>query len=250
MTDRPGSPDRPDPADQWSEGHSRDFLAHGRFFVPGRDEQLRVFCDLIPESAQPFRVDELACGEGLLSRAILQRHPLARVRAFDASGAMIEAASATNAAFGNRFSARAGTLQDYAPDPADPPSAVVSSLAIHHLDADGKQALFRRVVEGLAPGGCLLIADLVEPATAAARRLAARTWDEEVARQAAAAQVPAAAAAFRDDGWNHFALAEPDPLDMPSPLFEQLCWLSRAGFESVDVFWMRAGHAVFGGFAG
>jgi hypothetical protein len=35
---------------------------------------------------------------------------------------------------------------------------------------------------------------------------------------------------------------------MPSPLSEQLVWLREAGFASVDCFWLRAGHAVYGGY--
>jgi hypothetical protein len=30
-------------------------------------------------------------------------------------------------------------------------------------------------------------------------------------------------------------------------LYEQLNWLSEAGFASVDCYWLRAGHAVYGG---
>jgi hypothetical protein len=36
-------------------------------------------------------------------------------------------------------------------------------------------------------------------------------------------------------------------VDKPSPLFEQLKWLEAAGFESMDVYSMAAGHAVYGG---
>ena len=35
--------------------------------------------------------------------------------------------------------------------------------------------------------------------------------------------------------------------DKPSPLFDQLKWLDEAGFTDVDVFWMKAGHAIFSG---
>lgn len=239
-----------DPRESWREDDSRDFLAHGRTFVPGREEQIEVVCRLLPAPEGPFLVVDLACGEGLLSRAILDRHARARVEALDASPGMIAAATATNALHGERFRVRAGTLEAYTPDPADPPLAVVSSLAVHHLDGPGKRELFARVASGLAPGGCLLIADIVEPVTASARRLAARAWDEEVQRRAARAGDPEAVAAFRDGGWNHFALPDPDPLDTPSPLFDQLRWLAEAGFARVDVFWMRAGHAVYGGFLG
>ena len=39
----------------------------------------------------------------------------------------------------------------------------------------------------------------------------------------------------------------PDPMDKPSGLFEQLGWLEAAGFEAVDVYWLKAGHAIYGG---
>jgi hypothetical protein len=46
--------------------------------------------------------------------------------------------------------------------------------------------------------------------------------------------------------WNYYT--HPHPIDKPSSLFDQLQWLSVAGFNIVDCFWMQAGHAVFGGF--
>ncbi len=38
-----------------------------------------------------------------------------------------------------------------------------------------------------------------------------------------------------------------DDIDKPSRLLDQLKWLEQAGFADVDVFWMQAGHALFGG---
>ncbi|HSG17937.1 MAG TPA: class I SAM-dependent methyltransferase, partial [Anaerolineae bacterium] len=50
---------------------------------------------------------------------------------------------------------------------------------------------------------------------------------------------------FTSSKWNIYR--HPDPVDKPSPLFEQLKWLEAAGFESMDVYSMAAGHAVYGG---
>ena len=58
--------------------------------------------------------------------------------------------------------------------------AVVSSLAIHHLDSTEKQVLFKDVASILAPGGSFIIADLTEPMDRFGRKLAANTWDEAV----------------------------------------------------------------------
>ena len=46
--------------------------------------------------------------------------------------------------------------------------------------------------------------------------------------------------------WNIYY--HPDPVDKPSTLPEQLRWMEEAGFEGVDVFWARAGHALLGGY--
>ena len=47
--------------------------------------------------------------------------------------------------------------------------------------------------------------------------------------------------------WNLWAETEPDPSDHPSTLLDQLRWLEEAGLSGVDVAWLKAGHAVFGG---
>jgi len=35
--------------------------------------------------------------------------------------------------------------------------------------------------------------------------------------------------------------------DQPSSITEQLRWLEQVGFQAVDVYWMQAGHVIFGG---
>ena len=51
---------------------------------------------------------------------------------------------------------------------------------------------------------------------------------------------------FVDDRWNLYGY--PDPMDMPSTVPEHLEWLEQAGFVGADLFWLRAGHAVYGGY--
>ncbi len=50
---------------------------------------------------------------------------------------------------------------------------------------------------------------------------------------------------FEDGQWNTFRYPDPDDIDHPSGLFEQLLWLQQAGLVAVDVHWMRAGQAIF-----
>jgi len=46
---------------------------------------------------------------------------------------------------------------------------------------------------------------------------------------------------FKREGWNTFWYLDPDDIDKPSLLFDQLKWLEAAGFVDVDVHWMLPG---------
>ena len=81
---------------------------------------------------------------------------------------------------------------------------MTSALCVHHLDGPGKAALFRRVHDVLAPGGRLVIGDLVVP-------------DD-----------PADVVTPID--WDY---------DLPSTAAEQLAWLRQAGFDA-RVAWASA----------
>jgi tRNA (cmo5U34)-methyltransferase len=235
----------------WNETDSREFIDHGRFFVPEREEQIAAVLALIPEPGEGRLVD-LCCGEGLLSAALLERFPRARILAMDLSPAMLAQARVTCAAHGDRFETRPFDLADRSwrtfPEPVH---AFVSSLAIHHLDGAGKRELFHDLAGPLVPGGALVIADVVLPATPAAHALAAQAWDEAVRRRSLELVGQLGPyEIFRDERWNLWADPAPDPIDQPSPLFDQLRWLAEAGFTGVDVCWMKAGHAVYGGVRG
>lgn len=232
-------------SDRWSEGDSRTFIAHGDLFVPRRTEQTRAILELLP-GHDPLAVLELCCGAGRLAEAILAARPEATVTAIDGSPEMVRAARATNARFGSRFEGTVADLERF--QPAGSYDAVVSSLALHHVPHDRKPSLYAALAGGLNPGGALLVADLVEPPGESGRRLAAATWDEAVREAATLANRPEAIELFRRDRWNHFALSDPDPLDQPAPVANELDWLRAVGLVDVDVFWLYAGHAVFGGF--
>jgi len=81
----------------------------------------------------------------------------------------------------------------------------------------------------------------------AARETFARQWDDAARAQSLALTGGLEAfERFEREGWN-FYRGTPDAMDQPSRLDEQLRWLRGAGFATVDCFWMRAGHAVLGG---
>jgi tRNA (cmo5U34)-methyltransferase len=237
-------------ASAWSEQDSTDFSALGRYFVPDREEQIRIICDLIPATGGPHHVVDLCAGEGLLSRALLKRDPQRRVHIFDGSQAMLQRAAGLVQPFADRvdlhlFDIAASNWRKF----AWPVQAVVSSLAIHHLDDREKQTMFADVAKSIAPGGAFLIADVIRPTNPLGNGLAARLWDQAVQKRALTFDGDLKAfEQFRQMRWNMFSDPEPDPVDKPSTLLDQLKWLEKAGLTAVDVFWMNAGHVIFGGF--
>lgn len=151
------------------------------FFVPVRDQQILAICEMIPRSERPMQVVDQCCGEGLLAAAVLEIRPTAFVLALDGSKVMLEATDQRLAAFRGRceaklFDLRAKNWRRF----SRPVTAFVSSLAVHHLDASKKQELFRDLCAMLAPGGSVVIGDVMLPASSLARAFAAREWDRAV----------------------------------------------------------------------
>jgi len=233
----------------WNEGDSASFLEYGKFFVPDRETQIACFRALIPAPPDDAHIVDVGCGEGLLAAAVLEAFPNVTLCGLDGSKTMLEKARSNLAIYGARFEGREFQLAERSWRRFSwPVHAFLSSLVIHHLDAESKRELFGDLVEQLAPGGVLLIADLIQPTTLEGRLVAAKEWDDAVRQRSLESLGDLKPLeVFRSTHWNYYSHPDEDPVDKPSSLYHQLRWLEEAGFEDVDVFWMRAGHALFGG---
>ena len=234
---------------KWDEKLSKEFIDFGRFFVPYRDQQIEIIVDLLPFTDHPIHVVELCCGEGFLAEKILKSNSKTSITGFDGSMEMLNQAVKRLTEFGDRFKPVLFNLADSDWRRMDKPvHAVVSSLAIHHLDGKEKVSLFKDVFKMLVPGGGFLIADIIDPVHPRSRELAAKTYDQVVERRSIALEGNKSAFKFfQREGWNIFHYLDPEDIDKPSPILVQLQWLVAANFEQVDVFWLFAGHAIFGG---
>jgi tRNA (cmo5U34)-methyltransferase len=239
---------------QWSEDTSNLFLDVAELFVPAREEQTSTLLQLIPaNAAEEFTVVELASGEGKLAEAILEHFPRAHYLALDGSEAMREHFQQRLARFANRLEVRPFELSKQAWRAELPAQVrcVLSSLCVHHLDGPGKRRLFRDMLKHLEPGGALLLADLVLPPNQRVADFFAQQYDEIVRAQSRVMRGDLSGyEEFEKHQWNYFRYdyGKPDLYDQPSPLNEQLRWLEEVRFGVVDCFWMRAGHAIYGGY--
>lgn len=243
-----------DNSHHWDEEASATFLDMAKVYVPAREEQAATLLQLIPARVdEEFTLVELAAGEGMLAKVILERFPRCHYIALDGSERMREHMAQTLSAFQDRleiapFELAEQAWRDNLPQPL---RCVVSSLCVHHLYAEGKRQLFADMATHLAPGGALLLADLIEPANQQIANLYARQYDEIVYAQSMATYGDLRAyEQFQQARWNYYAYdyGVIDSGDYPSPLSDQLQWLRDAGFKFADCFWLRAGHAVYGGY--
>jgi tRNA (cmo5U34)-methyltransferase len=148
------------------------------------------------------RVLELGTGTGESAKRVLAVHPHASWTGIDASAAMLRRAREALPE-AELLHAR---LEE--PLPAGSFDLVVSVLAVHHLSAEAKRDLFRRVAHALRVGGGFVLADVVVPDDPADQRIPI-------------------------DG----------VVDLPDRLDDQLAWLRAAGFDA-EPTWTRLDLAV------
>ena len=172
------------------------------------------------------RVLDLGAGTGMLAARVLDAHPGAEVVLLDGSEAMLEQA---RRARGDRVGYVLSDLD--APLPDGPWDAVVSALAIHHLDDAGKRRLFGRVHDALATGGVFVNAEQVAGPTALFED-AFEAWHEREARALGAT----------DAEWA--ASLERRAHDRCATVEHQLAWLREAGFGDADCLFRQRRFAV------
>ena len=235
----------------WDEEDSAVYRALAEVAVPGREAQLATMLCLLPFGRdEAFRIVDVGCGEGVFARAALTAYPMASVLRLDGSASMREHAEALLEPFGKRAEVRTFELEDVEwLDALDDADCLVSSLALHHMTADGKRDLFAKAFRRLGERAVVVMVDVVLPQRAEAWRLYAHAYDN-ICRQQSMERTGGDAlyAQLVEEKWNYYRY--PDDAETPSPLSQQLAWLVEVGFDGVDCFWLQAGHAVFGGYKG
>ena len=162
---------------------------------------------------------DLGAGTGLLSAALA---PLcARVVAVDPSAAMLAAARARNA-----FECVEAGFLSYEHE-GEPPAIVYSRNALHHLPDFWKAIALERIAGMLAPGGSLVLRDIVYSFAPNEAEEAFEAWF-------------AAAPADPKDGWTRAELEAHirDEHSTFSWLLEPM--LERAGFAIADVWYAES----------
>lgn len=185
---------------------------------------------------------DLGAGDGALSQLLLALYSDAEAVLVDFSEPMLAGVEDRLAGCG-RWGIVRGDLS--APAwreglPAGPYGAAVSALAIHHLPAERKRALYGEIFELLEGGAMFVNLDYVSVG-GPLRGL----WEEQLVANALRLE--------RERGGSRTAeeleheLCDDADEDRPDTVEDQVQWLRDAGFEGAEVHFKWAEVAVFGG---
>ncbi len=186
--------------------HAERYLERADEF-PRRAEGEGVLLEHVPQGVG--RVLDLGTGDGRLLALLRRDRPQMRSVGVDVSEVMLTAAR-------RRFTAEESVeLVKHDLSQPLPPlgtfDAVVSSMAVHHLEHERKRSLFAEIQGLLEPGGVFANFEHVASPT---HRLHLAFFD---------------------------AIGEPieheDPSDRTLDVETQLGWLREAGFDDVDCYW-------------
>jgi tRNA (cmo5U34)-methyltransferase len=204
-------------SEEWTRAHHVGRYLEQADGLPRRLEGESVLFELVPSGVR--RVLDLGTGDGRVLALLRRERPELHGVGLDFSDLMLESARRR---FGDddRIELVQHDFTNPLPD-LGRFDAVVSSLAIHHLEDERKRSLYAEVFERLEPGGVFANFEHVAAPT---HRLHLAFYE---------------------------AIGEPleheDPSDRLTPVETQLAWLREIGFDDVDCFWKYREMALLAG---
>lgn len=222
------------PSSEAFSAYADEYTAQRRRLIPVYDAFYGAVVDVLRLVAGGGirRVLDLGAGTGLVSAEVVAAFPDVSVELLDGSETMLAEARER---LGPAVAAvHVGDMADALPD--GPFDAVVSALAIHHLEHADKRALFSRICEALRPGGVFVNAEQVTAPTPELTAIYEARWEDECRALGASEQE---LADTYERMRRHDRCIDMEP---------QLGWLREAGFGPVDCVYKSWRFAVMAGF--
>lgn len=225
----------------------REYDADMDIMHPLRGKMVEMILAVLPfPNTEALQVLDLGVGTGMLAGRLLQSYENASVVAIDGAEAMLELAKERLGAFRERIE---WIVADFRKIPAAALSpsrydAVVSSYALHHLNADEKLAVLRQVAGVLKPGAWFFNADIVKAESDVVERRI-----QELRVDGVTARAPKEDERFgsRNRTRVYLDALEKAEQDNPQTLSADLRIVRQAGIRNAEVFWKEYREVVIGG---
>lgn len=179
-----------------------------------------------------IKVLDLGCGTGNISLKVKERFPSGHITCVDLAENMIKMAESKLSPYRDvEFITADFRDLDY----KEEYDAVISSLALHHLQPGDQKSFYRRINHFLKMGGVFYTADIVLGSTSYLKEIYLDKWVEFMLENHSQEEV--------EKIW----LPKHREEDHPSPLINHVQWLKEAGFTDVDMVWKYYMFGVYGG---
>ena len=196
--------------------------------VPKYKKQHEIIYELLPGNPEKeIRVLDLGCGNGILSKLVLKKHPHAHVVGFDLTPKMLEAYVENLSEYRGRYELIQG---DFRSDSMGSNyDIVLAGLTLQHLTWGQRKDFYRLVHSILNPNGTFILNDIIID----------EDWDTRNQQY---------------DNWMKFIESngeDPDywfqkhmNKDYPVTLEDHFKWLNEAGFSKVECHWRHNNFAI------
>ncbi len=202
--------------------------------IPYYDQMIGALIDSIHfDNNLAISIIDLGSGTGTIAKRISEKYPNSKIVCLDIASNMIEIAK-------HKLSEHKDTefiTGDFSIIDFDKQfDVVVSSLALHHLETDSdKKSFYAKIFNILTDSGIFFNADVVLASSAYHQKINMNRWIEFMNKKVPMEEIL--------NNWIPKYQSE----DRPAILIDQLKWLEKIGFKSVDVIWKYYNYSVYGG---
>lgn len=228
-------------ADPQRSGYYRDTADH---YIVDRSMQLFMLQSFFRHTTaeqEDIHVLDLGCGDGILTRALLDVNSRIQVTLIDGAIDMLGAARTRLAGY-DHLTFVHQSFDDFSTDTqtAARYHFVVSAFAIHHLYLDEKIRLFRSLYRQLKPDGSFMNIDTVMPELEAHESWYRQFWKEWIIERQSRLSL-------EDDFSSIPEEAKLNPDNKLSTLNSQLAGLTSIGFTDVGCHYQNGVFAIYSG---
>ena len=209
--------------EQFYNAVSKDYNKFIHRAVPRYPEMLWAIFQYIPKDLKPKRVLELGCGTGNLSELIVKTYPKSEKVLVDISEEVLSHCK-NRLEDNDRIEYCQADINEL-DFPVDSFDLIVSSITIHHLTHHEKELLFKKAFSWLKNEGVFTYSDQFAGVTKEIYDNHMKLWRRFALNSGCT-----------EDEWELW-MKHQDEHDYHSSAVEQILWLKKANFSSIDVTW-------------
>jgi len=199
---------------------AKEYDSQRKSLIPVFDDFYGIAIDSIQiENSSPY-VLEIGTGTGLFTEMFLEKYPNARMDLVDIAEDMLNIAKERLKEYKN-LNFHLENIMEFEPNENKQYDAIISSLAIHHLEDKDKEPLYNKIGEWIKPNGTFVNAEMIAGETEYLNKMY-EDWQIQIAMNSGL-----------DEEGKQKALDRIN-LDIVAPTSKQLSWLENAGFSHVD----------------